>query len=66
MSEKEITTGFGIGGFGSDDHNMNLETHPTSQVKSTTGSGKCERCGRPADWNPGAGEFLCERHWDEY
>lgn len=28
--------------------------------------GRCARCGKPADWNPGAGENLCPRHWDEY
>ena len=26
----------------------------------------CSRCGEPADWNPGAGEYLCYRHWDAY
>lgn len=29
-------------------------------------NGRCARCGAPADWNPGAGEHLCPRHWDEY
>jgi hypothetical protein len=29
-------------------------------------SDRCARCGAPADWNPGAGELLCARHWDEY
>lgn len=28
--------------------------------------GCCAICGRPADWNPGAGQNLCARHWDEY
>lgn len=28
--------------------------------------GRCAICGRPADWNPGAGCNLCDRHWDEY
>lgn len=28
--------------------------------------GRCTRCGAPADWNPGAGQNLCARHWDEY
>jgi hypothetical protein len=28
--------------------------------------GRCTRCGQPADWNPGAGQNLCARHWDEY
>ncbi len=27
---------------------------------------RCERCGREANWNCGAGEYLCERHWDSY
>ena len=26
----------------------------------------CEVCGRPGGWNPGAGQTLCPRHWDEY
>jgi hypothetical protein len=28
--------------------------------------GRCAICGQPADWNPGAGQALCPRHWDEY
>lgn len=28
--------------------------------------GHCAICGKPADWNPGAGQNLCSRHWDEY
>jgi len=27
---------------------------------------RCELCGAPADWNPGAGGLLCSRHWDSY
>lgn len=29
---------------------------------------RCEHpgCWREADWNPGAGQYLCARHWDEY
>jgi hypothetical protein len=27
---------------------------------------KCARCGRPGAWNSGAGQALCERHWDEH
>lgn len=28
--------------------------------------GRCAICGQPADWNPGAGQNLCDRHWDSY
>lgn len=31
-----------------------------------TPGARCEICGRPANWNPGAGQSLCARHWDEY
>ena len=27
---------------------------------------RCARCGQPADWVAGAGEYLCERHEDSY
>lgn len=37
----------------------------TTYGKSNPGA-RCARCGAPADWNPGAGENLCPRHWDEY
>ena len=29
-------------------------------------SDRCAICGKPADWNPGAGRLLCHRHWDSY
>jgi len=29
--------------------------------------GRCSNCGCPdADWNAGAGRYLCVEHWDEY
>jgi hypothetical protein len=28
--------------------------------------GVCGICGKHGDWNPGAGQNLCARHWDEY
>lgn len=37
----------------------------TTQGIRTPGA-RCSRCRREADWNPGAGEYLCEGHWDEY
>lgn len=37
----------------------------TTEGQSDPG-GRCEYCGQPADWNPGAGMNLCRRHWDEY
>jgi rubrerythrin len=38
----------------------------TQGQKAKTGA-KCANCGRPAaGWNPGAGQHLCAKHWDEY
>lgn len=37
----------------------------TTEGVRTPGA-RCGTCGRPADWNPGAGRYLCSRHWDEY
>jgi len=40
---------------------------PTGTTQGTYTPGeRCARCGREGNWNPGAGETLCNRHWDEY
>jgi hypothetical protein len=78
----EISSGLGIGGRGSDDHNLHSEGReswpkpqatagerfaPTGTTEGIRTPGKrCNRCRRPANWNPNAGEYLCDRHWDEY
>lgn len=83
----EITSGLGIGGIGSDDHNIHTGLTPTVAPETLqresarageqvcpagttygirTPGKRCQRCGRDADWNSGAGMYLCARHWDEY
>lgn len=81
----EITSGLGIGGVGSDDHNIHssdvglasayvpgnkpagTQVCPAGTTDGQSNPGaRCARCGKPADWNPSAGENLCPRHWDEY
>jgi ribosomal protein L24E len=77
----EITSGLGISGVGSDDHNLHTEPRgryqesarageqyaPTGTTYGTRTPGKkCHYCGAPANWNPGAGMYLCNDHWDEY
>ncbi len=37
----------------------------TTEGVRTPGA-RCATCGKPANWNPGAGQSLCRRHWDEY
>ena len=65
-----ITSRLGIGGHGSDDYNINTEYTPyppeTPSHNNAGGNGKCRECGKPAQWNSGAGGHLCSRHWDEY
>lgn len=79
----DISSGLGIGGIGSDDHNIHTDRDTGPWAKSSVPAGhmfsptgttqgertpgaKCARCGKSANWNPGAGEYLCNRHWDEY
>lgn len=39
----------------------------TTSTRRSWGTGRCGRCGREGSyWNPGAGAYLCERHWDAY
>jgi hypothetical protein len=39
----------------------------TTQGQKAKPGAKCANCGRPAaGWNPGAGQHLCAKHWDEY
>ncbi len=39
----------------------------TTYTRRSYGTGRCGRCGKPeSHWNPGAGEYLCTTHWDEY
>lgn len=42
-----------------------FEPTGTTQGIYTPGE-RCARCGREGNWNPSAGETLCNRHWDEY
>ena len=41
---------------------------PTGTTEGRRGKpgDRCSVCGKPADWNSGAGALLCPRHWDEY
>ncbi len=41
---------------------------PTGTTNADTDSwgDLCTQCHRPGWWNSGAGQTLCERHWDEY
>lgn len=77
----DITSGLGIGGAGSDDYNIHTEADTSiSQDDGTsryvypnggtqgirTPGTRCRICGVAANWNSGAGQHLCARHWDEY
>jgi hypothetical protein len=50
---------------GSEPAGMQVCPAGTTYGQSSPGA-RCARCGASADWNPGAGENLCPRHWDEY
>lgn len=40
---------------------------PAGTTEGERADGRCGVCGKPhCHWTPGAGEFLCCRHWDEY
>jgi hypothetical protein len=38
----------------------------TTYADLRAGTGRCVTCGREGYWNPGAGNYLCTAHWDEY
>jgi len=44
-----------------------VEPTGTTQGHAVPKATRCQVCGAPADgYNPGAGQDLCARHWDEY
>lgn len=48
-------------------HKPGDHVYPAGTTQGTRGDDddRCW-CGRPGDWNPGAGQVLCSHHWDEY
>ena len=69
----DFDKGFGIGGLGRhieppEAVPANTPTEPLWAGTTEHGQdrGRCSICNAPAWWNPGAGQFLCHRHWDEY
>ncbi len=51
-----------------DAHSEGDYVYPAGTTQGRRGgeNDRCACCGQPADWNPGAGEYLCSHHWDEY
>ena len=71
-------SGLGIGGLGRHVEqtipdnpepvpDMHFAPTGTTEGKVTEESGTCDVCGTlTRNWNPGAGAYLCLRHWDSY
>ena len=69
----DFDQGFGIGGLARhvepatyQEPNTTANPRWAGTTEHGKGKGRCEQCGQPAWWNPGAGQFLCYRHWDNY
>lgn len=73
----DFDKGFGIGGLGRhveqtppDSGEAIPDSHlaPSGTTEGQQGEGgPCEVCGEfTRNWNPGAGAYLCPRHWDSY